>query len=72
MKKINLKTVVYKEGKKWSAICLDYEVASCGTTKKSALTNLNEALELYFEDLKPSAKYSAKQPDIVTLNVHYA
>lgn len=32
------------------ARCLDVEVASQGETAEDALTNLKEALELYFED----------------------
>lgn len=32
------------------AQCLNVDVSSFGETKQEALTNLNEVLELYFED----------------------
>lgn len=58
MKKINLKSVVWKEGKQYVSQCLDVEISSFGATKHQALKNLHEALELYFED-KPLPKKSA-------------
>lgn len=48
MKKISLKNVVWKEGKHYVAQCLNVDVSSFGSTKKSAEKNLKEALELYF------------------------
>jgi predicted RNase H-like HicB family nuclease len=42
--------LVWKEGKFYVAKCLEVEVASQGKTKKDALENLKEALELYFEN----------------------
>ena len=59
MRKINLKNVIWKEGKYYVAECLNNHVSSFGKTKKEALANLNEALELYFED-EPNFK-SVKQ-----------
>ncbi len=50
MKKINLQNVVWKEGKYFVALCLNVDISSFGKTEKEALDNLNEALELYFED----------------------
>ena len=50
MPKINLKNVVWKEGKYYVAQCLNVDVSSFGKTKKEALANLDEALNLYFED----------------------
>ena len=35
------------------AQCLDVDVASQGETEEEALTNLREALELYFEPPRP-------------------
>jgi len=49
MKKINFKNIVWKEGKYYVAQCLNIDVSSFGKTKKEALENLKEALELYFE-----------------------
>ncbi len=42
--------VVWKEGKYYVAQCLNVDVSSFGESKDEALTNLEEALELYFED----------------------
>ncbi|PIU74808.1 MAG: type II toxin-antitoxin system HicB family antitoxin, partial [Candidatus Portnoybacteria bacterium CG06_land_8_20_14_3_00_39_12] len=50
MPKINLKNVVWKEGEYYVAQCLNVDVSSFGKTKKEALANLDEALDLYFED----------------------
>jgi len=52
MRKINLKNVVWKEGQYHVAQCLNVDVSSFGKTKKEALVNLDEALALYFEDIK--------------------
>jgi len=49
MKKISLRNVVWKEGKHYVAQCLNVDVSSFGSTKKSAEKNLKEALELYFD-----------------------
>ena len=50
MKKITLQNVVWKEGKNFVAQSMFPDVSSFGKTKKEALKNLEEALELYFED----------------------
>ena len=50
MRKIDLKNIVWKEGKYYVAQCLNVDVSSFGKTKKEALAALDEALELYFED----------------------
>jgi len=50
VKKITLQNVVWKEGKGYVAQCISPDVSSFGKTKKEALKNLAEALELYFED----------------------
>ena len=52
MKKLELQTIVWKEGKHWVAQCLNVDVSSFGRTQKSALKNVKEALELYFEGTK--------------------
>lgn len=50
MKKITLQNIVWKEGKNFVAQSLSPDISSFGKTKKEALKNLREALELYFED----------------------
>ncbi len=52
MKKINLENIVYKEGDYYVAQSLSVDVSSFGKTKKEALTQLEYALSLYFENLK--------------------
>ena len=44
---------VTHEGSWYVARCLDVEVTSQGVSIEDALTNLREALELYFEDEEP-------------------
>ncbi len=46
--KLNLHNVVWKEGKHYVAQCLNVDVSSFGSTRKKALENLAEALQLYF------------------------
>jgi predicted RNase H-like HicB family nuclease len=50
MKRITLQNIVWKEGKNFVAQCISPDISSFGKTKKEALRNLTEALELYFED----------------------
>ena len=52
MQKINLKNIVWKESKHYVAQCLNVDISSFGKNRKEALENLNEALELFFEDQK--------------------
>lgn len=69
---LNLKNIVWKEGKYYVAQCLNVDVSSFGTTKKSALKNLDEALELYFEDIKAPKVTKIERPEIVSMNLRYA
>lgn len=64
MKKITLATVVWKEGKYYTAQCLNVDVASFGVDKADALANLREALELYFEDVSTSKVTKIERPSI--------
>jgi len=45
-----IKYVVYKEGKHFVSQCLNVDISSSGSSVQEAVDNLNEALELYFED----------------------
>ena len=49
MKKQDLHTIVWKEDEVFVAKFLEIELASQGKTKKEAVDNLKEALELYLE-----------------------
>jgi len=46
----NLKYVAFPEDGAFVARCLDVEVASEGDSEAEAVANLQEALELFFED----------------------
>lgn len=56
MEKFGFHALVWKEGRWYVAKAVEVEVASQGKTEKAALANLQEALELYFEDEKVHAK----------------
>jgi len=72
MRKIDLQNVVWKEGKYYVAQCLNVDVSSFGKTKKDALANLQEALELYFDGAKISDLLKVEQPTIVKRQLQYA
>ena len=48
----NIKYSISKERKYYVAQCLDVDVSSFGSTQEEALENLQEAVELYFENEK--------------------
>lgn len=72
MKKTYLQNVVWKEGKYHVAQCLNIDISSFGKTKKEALDNLEEALELYFEDKDMSKIAVVEKPAIVKRQLQYA
>ncbi|MFH0819666.1 MAG: type II toxin-antitoxin system HicB family antitoxin [bacterium] len=72
MRKINLKNVVWKERKHYVSWNLNTGVSSFGDTKKEALESLQEALELYFEDIPLSKINKVEKPDLVPLVFEYA
>ncbi|OGI29360.1 MAG: hypothetical protein A2288_03500 [Candidatus Moranbacteria bacterium RIFOXYA12_FULL_44_15] len=67
MRKINLKNIVWKEGKYYVSWNLNTGVSSFGDTKKEAIEALQEALELYFEDVSPSKITKVERLNIVPL-----
>ncbi len=67
MRKIDLKSVVWKEGRHYVSQCLEVEVSSFGKTKKQALANLQDALDLFFEDTPLPKKTSVKNPAIASV-----
>ena len=72
MRKIELKNVVWKEGKNYVAWNLNTAVSSFGDTKKEALESLEEALELHLEDVPLSKINKVEHPDLVPLTFKYA
>lgn len=43
--------VIYREGDRWVAQALNVDVSSFGDTPEEARAAIQEALELYFEDM---------------------
>ncbi|MBU1137191.1 type II toxin-antitoxin system HicB family antitoxin [Patescibacteria group bacterium] len=72
MQKINLKNVVWKEGKYYVSWNLNTGISSFGDTKKEAVESLKEALELYFEDAPFSKAVKVERLDIVPLSLRHA
>jgi predicted RNase H-like HicB family nuclease len=67
-KKVNLKNVIWKEGKYYVAQGLNVDVSSFGKTKKEALANLQEAIELRFEDEKATKIAKVENPEIINFS----
>ena len=72
MRRINLKNVVWKEGSQYVSWNLNTRVSSFGDTKKEALEALQEAIELYFEDVPLSKAQKIERIDIVPAVLEYA
>lgn len=72
MRTIDLKTIVWKEGRHYVSQCLNVDVSSFGATQKEALDNLHEALELYFEDVKFPRITRIERPSVVPLTLRHA
>lgn len=49
MRSIELKVLVWKEGEYYISQCLNFDVASFGTTEADARENLDEAIALSLE-----------------------
>ena len=72
MRTIDLKSVVWKEGKYYISQCLEVDVSSFGKTKKEALLMLQDALELYFEDIPVPTKSEVQNPSIASVTLQHA
>jgi len=72
MNHISLKNIVWKEGTYFVSQCLNVEVSSFWSTKEESLKNLNEALELYFEDTKKPKFQQISEAEIVSQDFSYA
>src|SRR5277367_4897619 len=51
MDKLTLHSIIEKENGMYSALCLELDVASQGKTAMKAKKNLQEAIELYLEEV---------------------
>jgi len=72
MSVLRLKSVVWKEGRHYVAQCLNVDVSSFGKNKKQALANLQEALELYFQDEVGSNFTPVERPELIPLSISRA
>lgn len=72
MKKVTLQNIVWKEGRHFVAQCISPDISSFGKTKKEALHNLSEALELYFEDAPQNSFTPIKFATIEKQTLSYA
>lgn len=72
MRNIQLKNVVWKEGKYFVSQCLNVDISSFGKTKKEALKKLDEALELYFENEKTIKITRIEEAEIVSFLLKHA
>jgi predicted RNase H-like HicB family nuclease len=72
MKTIQINNAIWKEGEYFVAQCLNVDVSSFGDTREEALTNLQEALELYFEGNEHPGVTIIEKPEIVGTVLSYA
>jgi predicted RNase H-like HicB family nuclease len=72
MKPTHLVNIVWKEGKYFVAQCLNVEVSSFGKTYEESLENLEESLELYFEDNPSPEIRDIKFPSLSISRKQYA
>ena len=70
--KLQLQNVVWKEGVFYVAQCLNVDVSSFGNSKEEALQNLNEALELYFEDMPADEITFIENPEVIATELNNA
>lgn len=66
----NIHSVVWKENNLYVAKALEVEVASQGASENEAVKNLEEALELYFEDNSEGEIASVKYPKLQEIPIH--
>ncbi len=63
----------WREGDIYVAKAVEFEIASQGKTKTEALSNLKEALELYFEDEQKTGQSTPyKDLTLENLDIRYA
>ncbi|MBU0620019.1 MAG: type II toxin-antitoxin system HicB family antitoxin [Patescibacteria group bacterium] len=67
MRKINLKSVIWKEDNYYISQCLETDISSFGKTRKEAFDNLQDALGLYFQDEPLTKRIEVKNPVIASV-----
>ena len=71
-KEFELTNIVWKEGKYFVSQCLNVDISSFGKTKKEALKNLSEAIDLYFDDVKIPKFQEVQSPEIFSMDLRHA
>ncbi|MDB5091570.1 MAG: hypothetical protein JWR09_5564 [Mucilaginibacter sp.] len=71
MKTVQINSAVWKESDYFVAQCLNVDISSFCDTKDGALTNLQEALELCFEDNAHPEIIVIEKPEIVDFTLTY-
>lgn len=69
---MRLTAAITKEDEWYVARCLEVEVTSQGKTMEEALANLQEALELYFEDASTNQPFPSPIIAPVDIKVNQA
>lgn len=72
MKNFTAQSVVWKEGGRYVAQCLNVDVSSFGKTQKQAIAALQEALELYFDGATPVSFAKVQAPVFVETRLQHA
>ena len=72
MKKLTFNAVIWKESKFYVAQCLNVDVSSFGKTRKEAMKNIKEAVELYFEGSKIKSVPKVTAPSLTETSFVYA
>lgn len=72
MKTIQLKNIVWKEGKHYVAQCLNIDISSFGKTKKEAISELQDAIDLYFKDTNKKTFLKIERPEVISSVFKYA
>jgi len=66
---LEFSAVVWREAELYVALCPELDVASQGRSVEEALSNLKEALELYFEDEDVMRPSEAEAPFVTIVKV---
>jgi predicted RNase H-like HicB family nuclease len=60
--------IIWQEGKYYVSQCLNVDVSSFGKNRQEAIDNLNEAMELYYEEEKERPhSQMIKDPEIISV-----
>lgn len=61
--------LIWKEGDQYVVRCIEPELASCGDTIPEALANIQEALELYFENRPEMENIAVVNPQLTEVEI---